>query len=409
MVSQTAPMTGKAPHPAVYMVMVLPFGIAGGYYSVTLGYLLSHNGVSTASIAVLISILTWMQVAKILWAPMVDSAFTYRGIYFVACLVVAVTLAGMGLVPSTAANMPLLSVLAVVLSAAFGLLGITTNGLMARVALPGQRGRAGGWSQVGNLGGSAAGGGLGLWIATHSSLPWLSGVVLGAICACSVLVLPFVPEPEHAHRAPRLSVTLKNIAVEVWGLARARTGALALLIMLLPMCTGSAGNLFSAVANDWHASGDLVALVNGVVGGLAAGVGCLIGGYACDRIEGKTGYLLSGLLMALSTALMIAVPKTPTSFVILTLAYQVIAGMSYAACYAVVLSASASQAAASKCDMLIAVANIPIAAMTTLDGAAQTRFGTDGMLLTETVAGVLAVGFYIAVAAGTKRHRPALA
>jgi hypothetical protein len=77
--------------------------------------------------------------------------------------------------------------------------------------------------------------------------------------------------------------------------------------------------------------------------------------------------------------------------------------MAYGACYAVVLDGAAKGgAAASKCDVMISLSNVPIAAMTMIDGLAQTRFGTDGMLLVEAGAGVLAIGVYLAVAWGTR-------
>lgn len=392
------------PHPAIFLVMYLPFGIGSGYFSVTLGYLLAQAGVTTAAIAVLVSITTWLQVGKIVWAPIADTVGTYRGLYFAACLTMAAGLAVTGLVPASGAAMPVLTGLAVLVGAAIGMIGVTTNGLMAQASLPGQRGRAGGWGAAGNLGGSGLGGGLGLWIATHSDAPWLAAAVLAAISACAVLVLPLVPEPVHDHRAAHVMGTLRNLAGEIWRMARSRVGALALLILVLPMGTGAAANLFSAVAGDWHASGDEVALVTGVLSGAISGVGCLAGGYLCDVIDRKAGYLLAGGMLAACTLAMAVAPKTPLVFVVATLAYAAINGVCYAATYALTLEAAASRAAASKCDLLISLCNVPIAGMTVIDGAAQTSFGSDGMLVTESVAGLLAMAIYVAVMLGTRRE-----
>jgi len=112
--------------------------------------------------------------------------------------------------------------------------------------------------------------------------------------------------------------------------------------------------------------------------------------------------LLAGALMTACTLTMLAAPKTPASFVSLTLVYACIGGMAYAACYAVVLEAAGTVAAASKCDLLISISNMPIAAMTMIDGAAQTRWGSDGMLLTETLVGLGAIVFFAGVAAATR-------
>jgi len=388
--------------PIVFLVMYLPFGICTGYFSVTLGYLLSHAGVSTGAIAVLIATVTWLQVFKLAWAPLVDSVLTYRGIYVLASSTLAVSLAGTGLVHPGPDTMPLLRALAVLVGVSIGLIGVTTNGLMAGATPPAQRGRVGGWSQVGNLGGTGVGGGLGLWIATHTQVAWASAATLAVLCVLCTGAVLFVPEPVHAHRQPHVAGTMRNLGREVWRLARSPAGALGLLIMLLPFGTGSAAKLWSAIAGDWGVSGDMVALVTGGISGLAAGAGCLIGGYLCDAMDRRTGYLLAGALMAACTLAMLAAPKMPASFISLTLLYALIGGMAYAGCYAVVLEAAGTVAAASKCDLLISISNLPIAAMTTIDGAAQTRWGSDGMLLTETLTGLAAILLFAGVAAATR-------
>ena len=390
------------PHPAIYLVMYLPFGIASGYFSVTLGYLLAHAGVSTAVVAALVATLTWLQVAKIIWAPLVDTTWTYRGFYALACVTLSLGVAVSGLVGAGAGGIGVLEVLALLIGSAMGLIGVTTNGLMARGCAASRRGRAGGWAMAGNLGGVGLGGGLGLWIATRSGLPWVSAVVLGALCLCGLAGLRFVDEPDHAHRAGALSGTLRNLAGEVWALVRSRAGALALLIMVLPLGTGSAANLFSAVAGDWGASAGLVALVTGVFSGVVAAVGCVVGGSVCDVIDRRAGYLLVAGLMAACTVALAVLPKTPVSFAVLTLVYAFTGGMAYGACYAVVLDSAARGAAATKCDVLVSLSNVPIAAMTMIDGVAQTRFGTDGMLWTESGAGVLAILVFLGVALGTR-------
>ena len=60
------------PHTAIFLVLYLPFGIASGYSTVTLAYLLSQAGVSAAAIAgvgaLTIFPLTW----SVLWLPILD-------------------------------------------------------------------------------------------------------------------------------------------------------------------------------------------------------------------------------------------------------------------------------------------------------------------------------------------------
>jgi len=43
-------------------------------------------------------------------------------------------------------------------------------------------------------------------------------------------------------------------------------------------------NLWAAVAPDWHADADTVALVGGVLNGIISAAGCVVGGWVADRI-----------------------------------------------------------------------------------------------------------------------------
>jgi MFS family permease len=178
---------------------------------------------------------------------------------------------------------------------------------------------------------------------------------------------------------------------------------LALLICFLPIGSGAASGLWSAVADDWHASAGTVALVTGVVGGLVSAVGCVVGGYVCDRMDRKASYALYGFMLALCAVGMAAAPRTEAMYIVYTTAYAFVSGLSYAAFSAVVLEAIGQGAAATKYSLLASLANMPIAYMTLVDGWAQGRFGSGGMLYTEAALGVVGVLLFMAIAVGTRR------
>ncbi len=393
-----------APHPAIFLVLYLPWGISLGYFSVTLGYLNAQAGVSTVAIAGVVSLFVGMGVWQILWSPLVDTVLSYRLWYLLAAVSLGFGLAATGIVRPSPAAMGWLRLLAVLVGAAATLTSVTAAGLMARGTPVANQGRAGGWSQVGGLGGTGLGGGGGVWIATHVAVPWLSAVVLGAACAATVGALLFLPEPDHSHRHAGALVSLRNVARETWGMVRSRRGALAMFLMILPLGSAGASGLWSAVAGDWHASADLVSLVSGVGGGVASAVGCFAGGYLCDVIDRKAGYVLPGVLMALCALAMAAAAKTPLSFTLFTLLYAGINGMVFGACYAVVLEASGVVAAAAKCNLLISLCNIPIAGMTAFDGWLQTGWGSNAMLIGEAILGLLAATVFAAISFGSRQR-----
>src|SRR5205814_10349308 len=67
------------------------------------------------------------------------------------------------------------------------------GGFMAKTISEEKKGRAGGWYQAGNLGGTGIGGGAGVWLSSHYSYQ-SAGVILSiAMLACAV-ALYFVPQ-----------------------------------------------------------------------------------------------------------------------------------------------------------------------------------------------------------------------
>ena len=45
----------RSAHPVLFLILFLPMGVSNGYVVVTLGYLLTHAGVSVAAVAGLVS------------------------------------------------------------------------------------------------------------------------------------------------------------------------------------------------------------------------------------------------------------------------------------------------------------------------------------------------------------------
>jgi MFS family permease len=395
---------GLVRHPIVFLPLFAPFGISAGYVSVTLGFLLARAGVPTAVIGALIALSIWPQTWKMLWAPLVDTIGNPKLWYGLGTVLVGATVLLMSVLPMTRAEVPLFSTLVVVSSVASTLVSMSTEIFMANQTPPALRGRASGWSQAGNLGGTGIGGGIGLLLAEHVPHAWVSGAVLGAIClACWAGVL-FLPPLHRTAKAPSYVAELKGVVLDVWAVARSRLGYLALIIMILPLASGAMP--WAAVAGEWGASGDLVAVVNGVVGGLASMVGAMLAGWVCDRMDPKRAYCLFGLLVGAITATMVALPRTPTVFTVFVLLYMAAVGMGYTGYAAIVLEAIGKKSAATNWNLMAALSNIPIAMMSTFDGWVHDRFGTDAMLLGELAAPAVAiVGFGLFALATRPRNR----
>jgi MFS family permease len=396
---------GVVRYPIIFAVLFAPFGISSGYVSVTLGFLLARAGLPTAVIATLIALSVFPQTWKFVWAPIVDTVGNPKLWYGLGAATVGGTMLAMSVLPMTRAEVPVLSALIIFSSVASTLVSMSTEIFMANQTPPELRGRASGWSQAGNLGGNGIGGGIGLLLAEHVPHAWVSGAVLAAICfACwaGMLLLPRLYRVKSEHSYWR---DLVQVAIDVWHVAKSRLGYLALVIMVLPIASGAVP--WSAVANEWHASGDVVAMVQGIGGGLASMVGAMIAAFVCDRMDPKRAYCLFGILVGLAAAAMIVMPRTPTVFTIFVLLYSAMVGMGYTGYAAIVLEAIGKKSAATNWNVMAALSNAPITVMGIFDGWVHDRFGTNAMLLGELLLPALTIVLFGVLVAATRPRNAA--
>jgi MFS family permease len=385
-------------HPSVFLFLIVPFGAMGGYLSVAIGYQLTQAGVSVEEVAALIAASYIPQTWKFLWAPVADTTLSRKTWYLIAGLVSALGVFVTGAVPADAASLPLLYAAVLISNVASTFLAMATESLMVYNTPPELQGRVGGWFQAGNLGGNGLGGGAGLWLAQTLPDPWMAAAAIAIACALCCAALWFVPEPPPLARTGHYGRMLVAVLKDLWQVARSRAGILALLICFLPIGSGAATNLWAAVADDWHATANTVALATGVFSGIVSALGCLAGGYGADRMDRKTAYALYGLLMALSTVAMAVAPRTEAMYVVFTLIYSFIQGLTYAGFTAVVLETIGLGAAATKYNLYASLSNMPIAYMTLVDGWAHTRWGAAGLLNVEAAFGVAGIVVFIVVA-----------
>ncbi|HEX3430408.1 MAG TPA: hypothetical protein VHT03_05935 [Rhizomicrobium sp.] len=390
-------MSGAKLRPVQYGMLFVPMGITNGYALVALAYLLSQAGVSVGLIAGFAGLSLLPSTWRAIWAPLVDTTLSVRGWYLISASASGLLLAITGFIPVSRANFGWLEVLVFGFSLAATLTTISGSSLMAHGTSDEEKGRLGGWSQAGNLGGTGLGGGLGLWLAQHAPV-WIAGTALGLVCLATVVVLCFLKEPSAKHRTSTFLGSLANVGRDCWALLTTLRGGLVFFLMLLPIGVGAASNLWSAVANDWHASADAVALANGVLSGVVSIVGCLIGGWISDLIDRKTAFLLFGLVIAAAAVAMAVSPRTQAMFVSFVLLYALLLGFCYAAFGAVVFETIGKGAAATKYNILSGISNVPLIYGGIFDGWAHDRWGASGLLFTDAALGVLGVAVFIGVA-----------
>lgn len=396
-------MTKRHVHPSLFMFLIVPFGAMGGYLTVAVAYLMAQHGVKTEAIAGLIALSYVPHTWKFAWAPITDTTMTRKTWYMIGSVLTAIGIYATGAIPATQANLPLLTMIVVGSNFGCTLLGMSVESLMAYATLEEEKGRAGGWFQAGNLGGNGLGGGLGLIIAQRLPHPWMAGAVIGVLCLLCAIPIMMLEEPQSTHKAETIGKSLLGVGKDLWGLAWSRGGFLAMVLCFLPIGSGAASNVWSAVAGDWHASADAVALATGLISGIISAAGCLVGGWFCDRMDRKSAYAAAGALQAATAVAMAFAPRTQNMFIIFTSVYAFVTGLTYAGFTAFALEAIGLGAAATKYNVLASLSNFPISYMTSVDGWSHGRWGAAGMLFMESACCLAGLAVFLTIASLVKR------
>ncbi|MBS0331643.1 MAG: MFS transporter [Proteobacteria bacterium] len=400
MTDQPSPRAGS--HPAIYLLLYLPFGIAFGYVTVTLSWLLGHAGASVEAIAVLTGMGLLANTWKVLWSPLIDTTLTAKAWFAIGVAITAVSLVGIALTPEDPKLMSLFNLLVLASAVAGTVTSIAVDRFMAFDVPDRLKGQAGGWSQAGNLGGAGLGGGAGLWLAQHTGQPWLAGLLLAAACLACLAPLMWIHEPGRVGAGKSYLATLAETWRDVLTLVKTRIGLLACFLMLLPIGSGGLQQLWAAIAKDWGAGADEVALASGVLSGVVSIFGCVMGGYIADRIDRKLAYALYGMVLSAVAVAMALTVRTPISFMAFACLYNLVVGFCYGAYSAVTLEAIGQGAAGTKFNLISSLSNAPILIVTLVDGWAETHLGAVGMLYVEAALGVAGVAVYAVVALATR-------
>ena len=381
--------------PFTFFFLVLPYGISSGFVSITLPFVLIRAGFSVALAASIVAIGVSSNLWRFLWGPVADLTLTARRWYLLGLGTSAATLLMVALLPLHQNAVAVLMTIVFISQVAGTLIVLPVGGLMAHTVAEGAKGRAAGWYQAGNLGGNGVGGGVGVWLASHFSNQLAGGVLAVAMLASAAAVYftSDVRIVSHETLGERMRILWRDIL----SMVRAAVPLFSIVLVCSPIGAGAMNNLWSAVAPDWRASADRVALVSGVLNGVISAIGCVIGGWVADRIGRWWSYFGSGVLIALVAIIMAVAPRMPNAFTTGVVAYALTCGMAYTAFSAVVLLAIGRGAASTKYATLSSLGNLPVVYMTASDGWVHDRYGTGWMLCYEALIAIVCIVLGLAV------------
>jgi prepilin-type processing-associated H-X9-DG protein len=228
-----------------------------------------------------------------------------------------------------------------------------------------------------------------------------------AACGLALLGVPPVARAARVTGAP-VGDAFRSFLLDVKSVFVSRRGLVALVLCALPIGSAAGSALFSAMGAEWGTSDGLVSLVNGIVAGAVGVAGSLLGGWVSDRMERRTAYVVAGLLVSGAAFGFALSPKTAVWYATWVLVYYLAQGITWSTWSGFVLGEIGKGAAATKYNLLAALATTPILVMTWVDGRAADRWGRVNMLWVDGAAGVVgAIAFVLVLLLVRRRTAPA--
>jgi len=352
-----------------------------------LPYILGKSGLPVDSIANLGSLLYIPTIFYFVWAPLVDMRLRRRtwlvlaSFASAACLGIAIPLVGvrhLGLITGILfAGMAI----NVMVTAAHG-------GLMVKALTPAAQAKASGWTQAGNLGGGAVGGGITLWLLGRVAAP------IAAMATCALTAVPSLAALTIAEGPPVPSAGLLDrivkIGRELVVVLRTPRTFWGLLLLLAPVGSGAALNLLPAVASTYRVGEQGVLWVNGVGGGMVLAFGSLLATLLPGEWDRRMTYAGAGVLNAFASFTLMAGHR-PTVYYTGTVLYLLTTGFAYARFLALVMDVvgPGEHGTSTRYSLFNAAGNVPIAYVLWLDGVGFRHFGTRGLFGVDALGNLL--------------------
>jgi PAT family beta-lactamase induction signal transducer AmpG len=396
----------RAPAPVWLMGLTNSvFGMYGGILVISVPQLLSARHVPEATLSAMTAVTISPGFWTFLFSPLLDVRFSRRW-YSVVTAVIAAALLALALLNLD--NVALVEMLLVTGFFFANLYQSALGGWLSGIIAPAQTNTLSVWVTIANISGGGA-----MAMATGEIVQRLSAataaLLLGALLLLPTLVFFWMPAPGPDRRLARDSFS--QFFAEVWNILRRREVLLTLVLFVAPAATFSLTNLLGGLGNDFTASTHFVGLVGGagvLVGGIA---GCLVFPLIGRALPLRYLYLAIGVVGALFTLMLIALPHTPTTFALALIGENAFQSLAITASTAITFETVGLRnplAATTYC-LMISAFNISNTYMLVVDGWGYAWHAVAGSYAVD--AGVsLAASILLAVlmVCLSRRRRPAL-
>src|SRR5215469_10371233 len=330
------------------------YGFAYAVVLVTVPQLLAARGVAEPVIASLTALAVAATMATFAVAPVLDTLVSRRA--WSVALVLVMPMASPMLAPVLAID-----------ALAISLFSAAIGGWLG-AALPKSCDETiGTWFAIGNAVGFGLGAICQYWLMTHLPFGLGAAVVAGATLV-PLAILPLIPAPDADRRAVHESFA--NLRRDVVQLVRQPLVLRIILMFVLPCAAFTLTNAFGGIGRDFHASDSLVDVANGIGATLIGFIASLAARLLLKRLPAPLMYLAIGSLGAAFTLSLLALPRTPATYVLAVLGENAAQSFAQVSQNTIIFRSirRGSRLASSQFGMLSTAFIIPYVYMQMLDG-----------------------------------------
>lgn len=379
--------TVASERPWIFGFLIAPSAVVanGVIQGGVLAYLLSQQGMGSGEQAKLIQRLALPTTLYFLWSPVTDFFVRRRTWLVLGSLVAAVFMAIAFRQPHLSSRA---SLLLIFISACCSQLVVSScGGMMGALHSDATRKTAGSVYQAGSMGfGALSAWGL-LWFSSRTTQANL-GLLAAACIALPTVMILFAPKQDEIADG-RLADTMRRVWAECKETFWRPSAIPYILCMTFPMASGAAIGLLTGVAKAYGVSGDSVAWMNGLGGGLLTAAGATIMALIRYRMSAALMYMVVALINCMMAGILWLGPLNPTTYYVGSTLYFLTVGACYAMFTAVVLEflGASGKSGSGRYSVINSLGNLPVLYMMRVDGWGADRWGARGLAGAEAVVG----------------------
>lgn len=371
----------------VFGLLIAPYGIFsnGIVQGGVIGYLLSRQGIGSATQSHVIAWLSLPTSLYFLWSPITDF-FVRRRTWLLGGALVSAVLMDMSLRQPNLSSIAALA-LGFVAACCGQLVVSSAGGMMGALQSDATRRRASCLYQAGSMGFGA----LAAWVliylsarASHDAL----ALVAGLLIAVPALAVFAAPRQEYI-KGGTFGATMGRVWAEFKATFFRREAIPYIACMTFPMASGSAIGLLPGVARQYGVSGDQVAWINGLLGALLIAGGAAVIPLVRTRMRAPVFYMIVALVNCACLSILWLGPIEPRTYFAGTTLYLFTEGCCYAMFTVVLLEfmGDSGKSGSARYSIINSLGNIPVLYMLQVDGWGGERWGGRGLAGAETVVG----------------------